>query len=142
MIRVDHTLSDRHSLFARYLGGDQNTLKGDPLNSRPQVYPGFPPLGEVFRGTKNAALGLRSVLSPRVINEATLGMSRFVFLFTQGEANPSFPDTPSYGRANGTAFNNLDPPFLNTPRTFRTVTTPQILDNLTIIKHCNFPHEA
>jgi len=134
MIRVDHTLNDKHTLFARYLGGDQNTLKGDPLNSRPQVYPGSPPLGEVFRGSKNAAIGLRSVISPRVINEATFGMSRFIFLFTQGEANPAFPDIPSYGRGSGTAFNNLDPGFLNTPRTFRAVTTPQIIDNLTIVK--------
>src|SRR5439155_20386685 len=55
-------------------------------------------------------------------------------LFTQGEANPAFPDIPSYGRASGTAFNNLDPPFLNTPRTFRAVTTPQVLDNLTVVK--------
>src|SRR5215813_2919013 len=134
MVRVDHTLNDKHSLFARYLGGDQNTLKGDPLNSRPQVYPGLPPLGEVFRSTKNAAIGVRSVLSPRVVNEFTAGMSRFIFLFTQGEANPAFPDIPSYGRASGTAFNNLDPGVLNTPRTFRAVTTPQILDNLTIVK--------
>ena len=34
-----------------------NTLKGDPLNARPQLYPGFPPMGEVVRTTKGLSTG-------------------------------------------------------------------------------------
>src|SRR3989475_4033844 len=130
MARIDHNFNDRNTVFVRWLQADQNTRQGDPLNSRPQVFPGFPPLGEVFRATKNLAVSYRRVISPRVVNEFTAGFARFVFLFTQGEANPAFPDVPPY--QNG--FNNtISLPYINTPRTFRAVTTPQILDNLSIV---------
>ncbi len=130
MGRVDHNFNTDNNLFVRWLQADQNTREGDPLNARPQVFPGFPPLGEVFRSTKNLAVSYRRVISPRVVNEFTAGFARFVFLFTQGEANPAFPDVPPY--QNG--FNNMiSLPYINTPRTFRAVTTPQILDNLSIV---------
>src|SRR2546421_520299 len=110
--------------------------QGDPLNARPQVFPGFPPLGEVFRATKNLAISYRQTISSRVVNEFTAGFARFVFLFTQGEANPAFPDvlpfTSSPGGTNN-AFNNMvSLPYINTPRTFPAVTTPQFLDNTSI----------
>ncbi len=127
MARVDHMFNPNNNLFVRYLQADHNTLDGDPLNGRPQVFPNYPPLGEVYRATKNLAVSYRRVFSPRVVNETTLGFSRFIFLFTQGEANPAFPDIPPY------TFNNASRPFINTPRTFRAVTTPQILDNLSVI---------
>ncbi len=128
MGRVDYTVNDTNTVFVRWLQAEQDTLKGDPLNGRPQVFPGFPPLGEVFRTTKNLAVSYRRVISPRVVNELTAGFARFIFLFTQGEANPSFPDIPPY------TFANVNRPFINTPRTFRAVTTPQILDNLNVVR--------
>ena len=126
-VRVDHNFSDKNSLFVRYLWSDYNTLKGDPLNGRPQVYPDNPPQGEVFRRTSNLAIGWRRVISPRVVNEFTAGYGRFGFLFTQGEANPAWPDVPPFD------FNNLSEPYINTPRTARWVTTPQVLDNLSVV---------
>src|SRR5437773_4841917 len=128
MVRVDHAFSTNHTVFVRWLQANQDTREGDPLNGRPIVFPGFPPLGEVERRTKNLAISYRWVVSSRVVNELTTGFARFVFLFTQGEANPSFPDVPPY------TFNNASVPFINTPRTFRAVTTPQLLDNLNIIR--------
>lgn len=125
--RIDHVISDRHNLFGRILAAEQNTLGGDPLNSRPQVLPGFPTRGEVFRPAYNAAIGLRSVLTPRLVNELTLGYSRFDFLFTQGEANPLFPNTPRF------TFNNSDVDYTATPRTQRAVNTYQIINNVTYI---------
>ena len=127
MGRVDHLINDNNTMFARYLFSDQNTLDGDPNNDRPQVYPGFPPQGEVFRRSHNLAVSWRRVISPRVVNELTAGVARFFFLFTQGEANPAFPDIPPYD------FTNISEPFLNRPRTNRAVTTPQILDNLSVV---------
>jgi Carboxypeptidase regulatory-like domain/TonB-dependent Receptor Plug Domain len=124
--RIDHTINENNSVFGRYLFSDYNTLKGDPLNGRPQVFPGTPPLGEVFRRTTNLALSYRHVFSPRIVNEFTTGYARFQFLFTQGEANPAFPDVPPYD------FNTISEPFNNTPRTARAITTPQFLDNLSI----------
>ena len=126
--RVDHTINSNHSLFGRFIWGNQNTKQGDPLNGRPQVLPGFPPLGEVFRTHRNLAVGLRSVLSPTMTNQFTMGFSRFQFLFTQGEANPAFPNIPPY------VFNNASVPFINTPRTARAVTTPQFLDDITMVR--------
>jgi hypothetical protein len=125
--RVDHNFNDDNSIFVRYLWSDYNTLKGDPLNGRPQVYPDNPPLGEVFRRTSNLAVGWRRVISPRIVNEFTAGFGRFGFLFTQGEANPAWPDVPPYD------FNSISEPYINTPRTARWVTTPQVLDNLSIV---------
>ncbi|MCA1594150.1 MAG: carboxypeptidase-like regulatory domain-containing protein, partial [Acidobacteria bacterium] len=126
MARIDHTFNESNSMFGRYLFSDYNTLKGDPLNGRPQVFPGTPPLGEVFRRTSNLALSYRRVISPRVVNEFTAGYARFQFLFTQGEANPAFPNVPPFD------FNSISEPYNNTPRTARAITTPQFLDNLSI----------
>jgi hypothetical protein len=127
MFRIDHTINDKHSVFGRFLGAKQNTLNGDPLNSRPVVLPGFPPRGEVFRPAQNYAIGFRSVLSPRLVNELTLGFSRWQFLFTQGEAHPNFPNNPRF------TFNNSDVDYTNNPRTFRAVNTPQVVENLSFL---------
>ncbi len=131
--RVDHNFDSNNSLFVRYIRGKSDTVDGDPNNSRPRIYPNFPPLGEVFRSNHNGAIGYRRVISPRVFNELTLGVSRFSFTFTQGEANPAFPDVPAFCRAQGTGFNNVDAPCRNVPRTFRAVTTPQVLNNLSVV---------
>lgn len=125
--RIDHNFNENNSIFGRYLWSDYNTLKGDPLNGRPQVYPNSPPLGEVFRRTSNFAFSWRRVISNRIVNEFTTGYARFGFLFTQGEANPAWPDVPPFD------FNNLSEPYITTPRTARWVTTPQFLDNLSIV---------
>lgn len=127
MLRIDHTINSSHTLWGRWLGAEQNTLGGDPLNSRPVVLPGYPARGEVFRPAHNIAVGLRSVLSPRLVNELTLGYSRFTFLFTQGEANPLFPNVPRF------TFNNSDVDYTGNGRTFRAVNTPQIIENLSYL---------
>src|SRR5215470_12482548 len=92
MVRVDHTFSDNDSVFVRYLQSHFDTTEGDFLNARPQVFPGFPPLGEVRRIGKNLAVGYRHVFSPNLVNEFTTGFNRFAFTFTFGESNPNFGD--------------------------------------------------
>ncbi len=127
LARIDHVINDKHNLFGRYLGAEQSTLNGDPLNSRPIVLPGYPARGEVFRPATNIAVGLRSVFTPRLVNELTLGFSRFDFLFTQGEANPAFPNAPRF------TFNNSSVDFVPGPRTRRVVNTYQIINNMTYV---------
>ena len=127
-VRIDHTFNDKNTFFGRFLYADQNTRKGDPLNGRPQVFPGFAPLGEVLRASKNLSLGWRSQLSSNINNEFIVGFARFFFLFTQGEANPDFPNIIPF------SFNNASLPVINTPRTARGVTTPQFMDNVGILK--------
>ena len=126
--RIDHYFNSKHSAFFRYLGGEQDTLNGDPLNSRPVILPGYPPRGEVFRPATNIAVGFRSVLSPRLVNDLTLGFSRWQFLFTQGEANPLFPNTPRF------TFNNSDVDYTANPHTYRAVNTYQVVENMSYIK--------
>src|SRR5262249_16141250 len=128
LARVDHAFNENNSAFARFLFSDYNTLKGDPLNGRPQVFPGdFPALGEVFRRSHNLAVQYRRTISPRIVNELTAGYARFVFLFTQGESDPRFPNVPPFD------FATISEPYNNTPRTYRAVTVPQINENISFI---------
>ncbi len=128
MGRIDHIFNENNSIFGRYLYAQQSTLNGDPLNGRPQVLPGLPPLGDTFRPSHNFALVYHHVFSPTMVNEATVGFSRYTFLFTQGQQNPAFPNVPAY------TYNLVSTPFNATPKTERFVTTPQFVDNLTKVK--------
>jgi hypothetical protein len=127
-VRVDHKISENQEVYARWLHADYDTLGGDPLNGRPQVFPGFPPRGEVHRRSKNLALNHRWLIANKYVNSFTAGFSRFRFLFTQGEANPDFPNIPGY------TFNNASYALINTPRTERAVTTPQFVDDFSFAK--------
>ena len=126
-VRIDHNFNGNNSIFGRYLYSDYNTLKGDPLNGRPQVFPGFPALGEVFRKTSNFVAAWRRNISPYITNDFRFGYSKFNFLFTQGEANPKFPDVSSVD------YTLISEPYINTARTQREIFTPQFIDNLTIV---------
>ncbi len=126
--RVDHIIDSKNTLFARYLYSEFDELNGDVQNGRPQILPGQPPLGTVVKSGHNGVVSFRHVFSPVVVNELTAGLSRWHYLFTQGQANPLWPNIPAY------TFNLSTTPFLNNPQTSRGVTTPQILDNLTAVK--------
>jgi hypothetical protein len=128
LIRVDHNFNANNNFFARWMQASYNTLEGDPLNARPIVYPGLPPMGEVFRLTKGLAVSWRRVISPTIVNEFTMGFSRFVYYFSQGEANPAWPNIAPY------VFANVTYPYNNNPRTVREVTTPQFIDNVSYVK--------
>jgi hypothetical protein len=127
-IRIDHRLTENQEVYVRWLHADYDTKQGDPLNGRPQVFPGFPPQGEVERRSKNLAINHRIVIASKYVNSFTMGFSRFRYLFTQGEANPDFPNIPGY------VFANASYALLNTPRTERAVTTPQFVDDFSFAK--------
>jgi hypothetical protein len=134
MVRVDHTFSENDNVFVRYLQNHYDTTEGDFLNARPQVFPGFPPLGEVRRIGKNAAVGYRHVFSPNLINEFTMGFNRFAFNFTFGESNPNFGNAaklpPWSDQCVIGSFRNIASPECVSPHTQRAVTAPQFIDNL------------
>src|SRR5467141_24903 len=136
-VRVDHTFGPNDSIFVRWLQNTFDTKQGDFLNARPQVYPGFPPLGEVNRLGKNLAISYRHNFSPTLVNELTAGFNRFAFQFTFGESNPNFPNplkVPIWADdcVLGSTL-NVDGPYCLSPHTQRAITTPQIVDNLTWI---------
>jgi hypothetical protein len=134
MARVDHTFSDNDSLFVRYLQNHYDTTEGDFLNARPQVFPGFAPLGEVRRLGKNLSVGYRHVFSPNLVNEFTTGFNRFAFTFTFGESNPNFGNSsklpPWSDQCVFGSFINMATPNCVSPHTARAVTAPQFIDNL------------
>ena len=70
IIRVDHVFNSNNNIFFRAMWAVEEQLKGDLLNGRPSIYPGFPPRGEVYRPAKNYALSWRSVITPTLVNEA------------------------------------------------------------------------
>ncbi|MBI4911028.1 MAG: carboxypeptidase regulatory-like domain-containing protein [Acidobacteria bacterium] len=128
MGRIDHLFNERNSIFARYIYAESNTLNGDPVNGTPQVLPGLPPLGESFWPAHHFVLSYRRVFSASTVNELTLGFSRITQLFTQGQANPEFPNVPAF------RYNVATTPYSNAPLVQRILTTPQIVDNLTVAK--------
>ena len=135
MGRVDHTFNENNNIFVRYLQNTFNTDEGDFLNSRPEVFPGFPPLGEVKRLGKNLAVSYRHTFSPNLVNEFTTGFNRFAFIFTFGESNKDFPNpakVPIWAdECVLGSFVNVDVPYCLSPHTARAITTPQVVDNLT-----------
>jgi Carboxypeptidase regulatory-like domain len=124
LIRVDHTINDANHIFFRVMWATEQQIKGDPLNSSPVVFPGFPPKDEVYRPAQNYALSWRWVISTSMVNELTLGFSRFTFHFTECASNPECSSQPAY------TFNNVDVSYNNTPTVQRTLNTPQFIDNL------------
>jgi hypothetical protein len=129
IVRVDHIFNANNNIFFRAMWAQELQLEGDLLNSRPAIYPGFPPRGEVYRPAKNYALSWRTVLTPTVVNEITAGFARFTFDFTYGDSNPNFPNNePAW------VLNNATEDFLYSPHSIRTLNTPQLIDNLTWTK--------
>ncbi len=135
MFRVDHKFNDENNIFGRFLWSDYDTFEGDFLNSRPSIFPGFPPLGEVFRRSQSLAVSYRRVLSPKLVNEFTAGYSRFRFFFSLRESQVGV-EPPPFGQEcfGDDSFALIDTPFCNTPHTKRQVTSTQFIDNLSYIR--------
>ena len=64
LIRIDHSFNSNNSMFFRVMWGTEEGLKGDPVNSRPSVYPGFAPRGERTVPAQQWVLSYRRVISP------------------------------------------------------------------------------
>jgi hypothetical protein len=124
LVRIDHQFNANNSIFGRYTWSYADTKDGDLLNARPQVFPGFPATGEVYRRPKNLALSYRRVFTPRLVNEFTAGFSRFTFTFPFGGVNPNFPNIPPF------SLPNISEPFTVTFGTRRALTTVQYIDNV------------
>lgn len=123
LVRVDHIINTSNSIYFRALWAEEDQLKGDPLNSRPAIFPGFPPRGEVYRPAQNYAFSWRTVLNPSMVNELTVGYARFKFYFTYIDSNPDAASLPEY------TFNNATVAYVNQPHTIRWLNTPQAIDN-------------
>ena len=135
MFRVDHKFNDNNDIFGRFLWSDYDTFEGDFLNARPAIFPGFPPLGEVFRRSQSLAVNYRRIISPKVVNEFTAGYSRFRFFFSLRESQADI-EPPPFGQEcfGDDSFTLIDTPFCNTLHTKRQVTSTQFIDNLSYLR--------
>lgn len=135
-VRGDHKFNDSHGIFGTFNWGSYDTNDGDLLNARPALFPGFNPLGEVFRDNQLLSLSYRAALSPRMVNEFTMGYSRFNFFFSLNETNQVSGTLAAIGQeCFGTdSLSNIDTPFCNTPHTQRAVSTIQFIDNFSYTK--------
>ena len=128
LVRIDHNIN-RQAHPVRPLAGRGAGYAGRRSAQQPAA--GAARLSRARRslpaGARTSRSGLRSVLSPRLVNELTLGYLPLQFLFTQGEANPLFPNTPRF------TFNNSDVDYTANPRTFRAVNMPQIVENMSYV---------
>src|SRR5262249_54099382 len=85
LIRIDHQLNEKHSLFARGAWGYQNTIC-DATNAGTAFFPNERCNVNTERDPKNIAASWRYVISPKVINEFTFGHSDFTFNFVSPQA--------------------------------------------------------
>src|SRR5262249_4715706 len=139
-------------IFVRWLQNRLNTKKVYYINNRPQVYPGFSPLGEVTRTGRNLAVSYRHTFGPSLVNELTAGFNRFAFSFTFGESNPNFGDSSKvppwgdkcvYESFDSTSLvnaNNITAPYCVSPHTQRAITAPQLVDNLSWVHGAHTLH--
>ena len=126
-MRFDHTFSQSNNMFLRYSFGQQDTV-GDTTNAGAARFPGLPPIVATFRSPSNLAIGLRSTLTNRTVNELIVGGNRFIFDF----AIPSNQDprvTPIVLQAD-----TVTDPLSNSFGNKRTINTFQIVDNVSHVR--------
>jgi len=126
--RVDHTFNERHTVYARWAQGSQNTL-GDNANSGLQRFPGFPNFVDTFRTPRNLAVNYRWAIAPSLVNELVVGFNRFTFSFNNPDPNVNPPiilNVPNDPL-------NLEEPVNNARR----VNTRQIVDNLSYTRNAH-----
>jgi hypothetical protein len=123
--KVDHTISDRQSIYVRYSQGEQNTLM-DNVNGGLQAFPNTPSLVNTFRDPKNLAINHRWSPTNRMTNEFVFGFNRFAFSFDNGD--PNFATRPAF------TFNLITNPFSNQGQVYnaRKLRTTQIVDNFSV----------
>lgn len=128
-VRIDHNFNERHSLFGRYSWGQQDTV-GDTANAGAARFPGLPPIVNTGRRPSNLAVGLRSTLSPRTVNELIVGANHFEFDFATGSLTDVRTTPVVFSTVTNVTGANPTNPLSNVFGNFRTINTYQLLDNL------------
>ena len=124
-IRVDHTFSQRNSLFFRWANGHQNTL-GDIVNGGQAPFPTSPRVVDTERSPRNLAIGWRFIPTSAMTNEFVIGMNRFTFNFANPDSH--FLTNPAFN------FSNVTNPLQNYVGNLRALTTYQLVDNVSWVR--------
>ncbi|MFH1573031.1 MAG: carboxypeptidase regulatory-like domain-containing protein, partial [Acidobacteriota bacterium] len=80
VIKIDHVLNSRNTIFGRYSWGHQNTVC-DRANSGEPAFPGLPCRVDTYRLPRNLALNWRWSPTSLITNEFVFGINRFTFDF-------------------------------------------------------------
>jgi hypothetical protein len=124
--KIDHTISERQTIYVRYSQGEQNTI-GDNVNGGLQAFPTTPTLVDTFRDPKNLAINHRWAPTNSMTNEFVFGFNRFAFSFDNGD--PNFNTRPAF------TLNLVTNPFSNVGQVYnaRKLRTTQIVDNFSVV---------
>jgi hypothetical protein len=80
VIKIDHILNDRNTVFGRMAWGRQDT-NCDRVNGGSEFFPGTGCVVNTLRSPRNLALNWRTTPSPRFTNEFVFGFNNFTFDF-------------------------------------------------------------
>ena len=88
-VRVDHTISDRQQIFARFSLSQENRFQTPPL-------PGLADGGSYSTGnyiddTRGAAIGYTFTLSPTMVNELRIGFNRAHYIDNKPSYGQNYP---------------------------------------------------
>lgn len=124
VVKVDHVIGNRSTVFGRIAWGHQNTMC-DTVNAGQRPFPGLTCRVNTYRLPRNVAVNWRWNPSPRITNEFVAGFNRFTFDFVLPLNNAG---VPYY------ALNDITVPEDTRYGNKRRLTTYQFVDNFTYVR--------
>jgi len=122
--RVDYNLSSKQKMFGRF--NIARRLQTDTVNSVAAQFPGDPETAQIVVQDYAWVVGHTWTVSPTLVNQATVGVSRSGLLFPTNFA-PAFPNSFTFGMG-------LSAPYASISDQDRFVLVPTIRDDVTWIK--------
>lgn len=124
VIKLDHVINPRNTIFARWAMGSQMT-QYDNVNGGLQRFPGLPSIVDTDRLPRNLAINWRSNPTSRITNEFVFGFNRFEFNFKNPD--PNFAANPPF------VMNLVTDPITNYVGNLRRIHTWQWVDNFSYV---------
>ena len=122
--RIDYNLSSKQKMFGRF--NIARRLQTDTVNSVAAQFPGDPETAQIVVQDYAWVVGHTWTISPTLVNQATVGVSRSGLLFPTN-FKPAFPNDFTFGMG-------LADPFASISDQDRFVLVPTIRDDVTWIK--------
>lgn len=124
--RIDYNLSDKHKIFFR--ANVAREAVDDFFNTSIVQFPGDPvvPVQKDKFNSYTGVLGWTWTISPRLLNDLTLGFVRPILEFNNGY-QPTFPVEPAFSAG-------ISSPYVGYSSQSRNVPLPEIRDTLTVTK--------
>ncbi|MCL4524447.1 MAG: carboxypeptidase regulatory-like domain-containing protein [Acidobacteria bacterium] len=122
VMKVDHVINAKNTVYARWAQGSQTTL-GDRVNGGAQKFPTTPRVVDTTRLPRNLAVNWRSNPVSHITNEFVFGWNKFTFNFVNPDSN--FASNPPFD------LNTVTEPIFNYRGNLRTINTYQWVDNFT-----------